>query len=699
MRLTAILAAALGSVLLLAGPGSSQPTASMPAAKAPAAPPVPGPATHTLDATDANAFLDGFFPYALKTGDIAGAVVVVVKDGQVLTERGYGYADVAAQKPVDPKTTEFRPGSISKLFTWTAVMQQVEAGKIDLDGDINKYLDFKIPPRDGKPITMRNLMEHTPGFEEDIKGLIIENPKYFMKLGPYLKDWTPRRIYPAGEQIAYSNYGAALAGYIVERVSGEEFDAYVAHHIFQPLGMNRSTFDQPLPANLAPDMAKGYPEASKPAKPFEYVVAAPAGSLTSTGDDMARFMMAHLGNGTYNGATILKPETAVLMHKEDFVLTPPLPGYALGFYHEDRNGQIIVAHAGDTGVFHSDLHLLLNDNVGLFVSFNSLGKGGAVESVREELFRGFVDRYYPAKPTAPLPTWKNAKIDGAKMVGSYIGNRRADSSFFRLLSMLGSAKVTMDKDGILSVSAFKTAGGAVKKWREVGPYYWQEVNGDSRMAARIVNGRMLGFVSDDLPPVLLFQRAPAWANPWPLYLSSLYILLFTLLWPITMWARALRRAVRARRHACQGLPAHPLRRPVRRAGYGRVARVANRRHGRRGEFHQGHRPVAADHSAGRLPVVRRRGDRGVEPPGGLARQRALVVRQAFVALDPAGDADIRVGAVLAAHGGHADQLLRHGPWGSRLGACDRRRLHAAAVADKPEHTAKVLVNWRCRHRG
>ena len=103
-----------------------------------------------------NAWLDGFVPYALKSGDIAGAVVVVVKDGQVLTERGYGYADIAAEKPVDPKTTLFRPGSISKLFTWTAVMQQVEAGKIDLDADINKYLDFKIPPRGTvKPITMR----------------------------------------------------------------------------------------------------------------------------------------------------------------------------------------------------------------------------------------------------------------------------------------------------------------------------------------------------------------------------------------------------------------------------------------------------------------------------------------------------------------------------------------------------------------
>ena len=101
------------------------------------------PAPH--DTSDVDAWLDGYMPYAMETGDIAGAVVVVVKDGQVLTERGFGYADVAKRMPVDPSATLFRPGSVSKLFTWTAVMQLVEQGKLDLDADVNTYLDFKIP--------------------------------------------------------------------------------------------------------------------------------------------------------------------------------------------------------------------------------------------------------------------------------------------------------------------------------------------------------------------------------------------------------------------------------------------------------------------------------------------------------------------------------------------------------------------------
>ena len=159
-------------------------------------------------------------PTRCTPGDIAGAVVAVVKDGKIVTERGYGYSDVAKRTPVDPKLTLFRPGSVSKLVTWTAVMQLVEQGKIDLDADVNQYLDFKIPAREGKPVTMRNLMQHMAGFEEQAKGIMSEDPKApgFEAL---LKQWVPERVFAPGTTPAYSNYGASLAGYIVQRVSGE----------------------------------------------------------------------------------------------------------------------------------------------------------------------------------------------------------------------------------------------------------------------------------------------------------------------------------------------------------------------------------------------------------------------------------------------------------------------------------------------
>src|SRR6478672_11927591 len=246
-----------------------------------------GAVAHELAKADVDAWLDGFMPYALKSGGIPGAVVVVVKDGQPLTMRGFGYADLKTGQLVDPNMTLFRPGSVSKLFTWTAVMQQVQAGKLDLDADVNRYLDFKIPPKDGKPITLRNLMTHTPGFAETAKWLIMfgedKKPK---SLRDALTRQIPDRIYAPGAMPAYSNYGASLAGYIVERVSGEPFDQYVQRHVLAPVGMAHSTFDQPLPANLRPLMSKAYKTGTVDPQPYEVIDLAPAGALASTGADM-----------------------------------------------------------------------------------------------------------------------------------------------------------------------------------------------------------------------------------------------------------------------------------------------------------------------------------------------------------------------------------------------------------------------------
>ena len=159
------------------------------------------------------------------------------KTVRLLFAKGYGYSDVAKRKPVIADETMFRPGSVSKLFTWTAVMQQVQAGKLDLDRDVNDYLDFKIPEKFGKPITLRNIMTHTPGFEEGIHDAFVKNAKDLYPLGDYMKKRMPDRIYPPGQVVAYSNYGASLAGYIVQRVSGEQYADYIANHILKPLGM------------------------------------------------------------------------------------------------------------------------------------------------------------------------------------------------------------------------------------------------------------------------------------------------------------------------------------------------------------------------------------------------------------------------------------------------------------------------------
>jgi CubicO group peptidase (beta-lactamase class C family) len=227
---------------------------------------------------DVEAFLDGIVPLQLDLEDIAGATIAVVKNGKPLFTKGYGYADVKNKKPVTAETL-FRPGSVSKLFTWTAVMQLVEQGKLDLGKDVNEYLDFKIPAAFGQPISLKNILTHTAGFENQLKDLFTtdnRNPN----LGNYLKTHIPNRIFAPGTTPAYSNYATVLAGHIVERVSGQPFNNYIHQNIFKPLGMNNSTFAQPLTPELTPLMSNGYELASDEPKAFETIGLFPAGGLT-----------------------------------------------------------------------------------------------------------------------------------------------------------------------------------------------------------------------------------------------------------------------------------------------------------------------------------------------------------------------------------------------------------------------------------
>ncbi len=519
----------------------------------PAHEPVPAAATtadaaaaKALTADDVNAWLDGYMPYALATGDIAGADVAVVKDGEILTERGFGYADVASKKPVDPKLTLFRVGSVSKLFTWTAVMQLVEQGKIDLDADVNKYLDadFQIPPRDGKPITMRNLMQHTAGFEEQIKNIITEDPNApdYVTL---LKRWTPTRVFDAGTTPAYSNYGASLAGYIVQRVSGESFDDYVDKHIFAPLEMTHSTFRQPLPAALVPLMSTGYTTASAPAKKFEIVGPAPAGSMSSPAEEMAHFMIAHLQNGEYNGNRILKEETAKLMHDSPLTLLPQLNRMELGFFETNINGREVIGHLGDTNYFHTSLHLFLKENVGFYVSFNSAGKEGASHHLRLAMFADFADRYFPGPRITTRVVDATAK-HAQMMVGNWVGSRGAFSDFFAAIGLIGQTKVTVGAKGELVVPDAKSLNGQPVKWVEVAPFVWQDANGHDLLAAKVEDGQVTRFSYGLLGPFEVYLRPDAahngaWLMP-ALYTSLAILLLTVLFWPITAIVRRRYRA-------------------------------------------------------------------------------------------------------------------------------------------------------------
>jgi CubicO group peptidase (beta-lactamase class C family) len=502
---------ALGlAVSLIATAAFAAPTtgpAPLPVAAAPApdatVAPMPAGDAHALTADDLHSFLDGLVPYALQRGDIAGGTVAVVKGGQLIFAQGYGYADLKSKKPVVADRTLFRPGSVSKLFTWTAVMQLVEQGKLDLDRDVNTYLDFKIPDKFGAPITLRNIMTHSSGFEESVTDTFVEKPEQQYPLRDYLIKRMPARIFPPGKVVAYSNYATTIAGYIVQRVSGEKFEDYIANHIFKPLGMNHASFAQPLPPALQADMATGYKQASDPTPvPFEVVQASPAGALSATATDMAKFMIAHL----HDGAGLLKPETAKAMHSRNFTFAPELlNGFDLGFYQENRNGHRIIGHAGDTVAFHSDLHLVLDADTGLFLSFNSVGKEGEVQEVRWALFRAFLDRYFPFTPPDERTVADPSK-DNARVVGWYTASRRKDDAL-ALLFTLGQTEVAAEPDGTITVAAFKDFSGAVKKWRNVGPLLYREVGGQTHLKFVTTKaGDIDFFQSDDFLPVEELQR-------------------------------------------------------------------------------------------------------------------------------------------------------------------------------------------------
>ncbi len=486
--------------------------------------------TQNMTASDIEAFLDGVMPLQLQREDIAGAAIVVVKDGQILFAKGYGYSDVAKRTPVTADATLFRPGSISKLFTWTSIMQLVEQKKIDLDHDVNEYIDFKIPATFPQPITLRNIMTHTPGFEEAIKDLFVADAQHLKPLGDYVKAALPERVFPPGVTPAYSNYATAVAGYIIQRVSGEAYDDYIEHHILQPLGMARTTFRQPLPEALRPMMSNGYQVASKPAKTFEFVQGWPAGSSSTTATDIARFMIAHLQDGRYENAQILQPETARMMHSAQFVAVPPLNSMCLGFYEESRNGQRIIGHGGDTGWFHSDLHLIPAANMGFFVSYNSAGKGQI--NPRSAVWEKFLDRYFPYQvPDATPPA--NAAEDAREVAGSYHVSRRPQTTILSFISAIGVTKVSVNEDGTISTGD-RELNGQPKHFREVAPLVFREVNGQDRVAfKKDSSGRMIMGVDY---PFMVFEKTPwnetaAFSNF--VIFGTLGVLLLTvILWPV-----------------------------------------------------------------------------------------------------------------------------------------------------------------------
>lgn len=408
--------------------------------------------TQGLDPVSLEAFLDGIFTVQLKQYNTPGAVVSVVKNGQVILSKGYGYANVQDEVAASAKESLFRPGSVSKLFVWTAVMQLVEDGRLELERDVNEYLDFTIPyslatNREGSPssITLEHLLNHTAGFEDKSQNLFVFTAEEIKPLGQYLKAHLPARVFPPGEIMAYSNYGSSLAAYIVEQVTGQSFASYVQEHIFGPLGMHNSTFLQPVPDSITAHQSQGYAYVTGTFHEgdFEYCQSYPAGGLSSTAEDMAMFMLAHLDS---SDANILNPETLQQMHSQSYTHHEQLEGMSHGFMEMERNGYRILTHGGDTFLFHSGLYLIPEENLGIFVSYN----GSGATLARKEFFAAFMDRYFPA--TASADQGQSASGEVPQIAGTYQYTRSNYSTFEGLLRILQPVSVKVEPSGTLLLS-------------------------------------------------------------------------------------------------------------------------------------------------------------------------------------------------------------------------------------------------------
>ena len=517
MRVVRGVALSFGLMALLFTCHAQVPTQSPPSLPAPVPPATPpavrlAPQTpsgeHPLTPPDLEAFFDGILPLQLERGDIAGASVLVMKDGNILLQKGYGYADVKAKKPVDPATTIFRLASISKLFTWISVMQLVEKGRLDLDTDVNRYLDFQIRPTFNRPITLRNLMTHTGGFEEVLNDVILTDPRKAVSLRDDLIHNQPMRLFPPGEIPAYSNYGVGLASYIVQRASGEPFEQYVQENIFKPLGMTHSSFHQPLENRLQYTDSMGYRgSTTKPPFGFEIFNPVGAGGVSSSAGDMGRFGQALLNGGELDGQRILKPETLAQMWTPQFRASDQLPPICMGFYQAWRNDLRWIGHQGDLIAFHSLFFVEPQQKLVLFVSYNSSG-GGSLP--RPEIINFFSDRYFPG---APKPEFlKTAAKDLQDIQGEYFSTRRSDSTKLRFSSLFGERRASVDKDGVLTIENYKDLRGHPVKFKPIGKDLWQaEDDQDRFFAIRDSQGRIVriagGFPGAQLQRVAWYENA------------------------------------------------------------------------------------------------------------------------------------------------------------------------------------------------
>ncbi|WP_217302747.1 serine hydrolase [Clostridium sp. 001] len=379
---------------------------------------------------DLKVFMYNTFQKKMKEEHVPGAVITVVKDGKVIFSKGYGYADLENKVPVTPDKTLVRIASVSKLFTYTAMMQLSEQGKVDLKADVNKYLKgYTLKNKYSNPVTVEELLTHTSGIDDNRIADLSKDKRDLLPMNDFLKKHLPKVVREPGTVINYSSYDAALAGGIVEQVSGKPLNNFIEDNIFKPLKMSNSTLNRDMnPKGLECGYNYENGKIVKAELLEGYFNNYAVGGIISTSEDMAKFMIAQLNNGVYRDKRILQESTAIDMHSQHATFDKRLPGMAYGFNEKYIKGYRAIEHPGySPDNIYSDMTLFPDENLGVFISINQ-----GMNNLPDEIVSEMVEKYFPKKEEAKnKKPYYTSKSNLKDFVGTYRFSENPKSTFHK----------------------------------------------------------------------------------------------------------------------------------------------------------------------------------------------------------------------------------------------------------------------------
>ncbi len=482
-------------------------------------------AADPLPPAELEAFVDGVMRDAMARDHIAGAAVSVVQNGKIMLKKGYGFASLSPARRVDPDRSLFRIGSISKTFTWIALMREVEAGRIRLEAPINLYLPEKLQVRDqgfSTPVRVANLMDHSAGFEDRALGHLFEaRVGRERPLELYLRQERPRRVREPGEVASYSNYGVGLAGEAVSYVAQRPFERLVEEGILTPLGLSHTTFREPhpandklpapMPANLVADLADGYrwTPGGFQKRGFEYIGhIAPAGAASSTAGDMARYMAMLLNGGTLDAATIFGPRAAKAFRTPLRRTPPGVNGWAHGFaVYTLPTGRRGYGHEGATLSFMSNMVVVPDLGLGVFVTTNTDTGAPLAHQLPERILQQF----YAAPEAMPRSGVAELAENRGRYEGDYVSTRSPSGGLEAFVMRMSSGvKLDVTPDGRLT----SHGQGRVRIWTpegDVSAGRFIAADGPDRLVFGIRPGQPVNFTTS--ANGALFERVGFWKQP------------------------------------------------------------------------------------------------------------------------------------------------------------------------------------------